>query len=279
MSGPQTGPPQPALWWLPVVGAIATIGLQILWPLADGQSRTSLTIITVVIFAATSVIHSGIYLGARWAAGYLAITVGFAFVIEAVGTNTGFPFSPYDYTDALGVRVADVPLIIPLAWAMTTYPALLLSRRLSRAIKPTGRVRVLCAAIGAFALTTWDLFLDPQMVSAGYWTWSHQAADLPGVPGIPAVNYLGWLAGSFVLMLLLSLLPTEPVSEVVPATLWTWTWIGGIVSNAFFFDRPSVALVGGVAMAIVTVPYLWLLARDRNRDPQVALTLEEGVHR
>ena len=76
MSGPQTGPPQPALWWLPVVGAIATIGLQILWPLADGQSRTSLTIITVVIFAATSVIHSGIYLGARWAAGYLAITVG-----------------------------------------------------------------------------------------------------------------------------------------------------------------------------------------------------------
>lgn len=279
MSSPHSGHPQPALWWLPVVGAIATIGLQILWPLADGQSRTSLTIITVVIFAATSVIHSGIYLGARWAASYLAITVGFAFVIEAVGTNTGFPFSPYDYTDALGVRVADVPLIIPLAWAMTTYPALLLSRRLSRAIKPTGRVTVLCAAIGAFALTTWDLFLDPQMVSAGYWTWSHQAADLPGVPGIPAVNYLGWLAGSFVLMLLLSLLPTEPVSEVVPATLWTWTWIGGIVSNAFFFGRPSVALVGGVAMAIVTVPYLWLLIRERNRDPQVALTLEEGMSR
>ena len=279
MSNPQLGRPRPVLWWLPVVGAIATIGLQILWPLANGQSRTSLTIVTVAIFAATSVIHAGIYLGGRWAVGYLAITVGFAFTIEAIGTNTGLPFSPYDYTDALGLRVAEVPLIIPLAWAMTAYPALLLSRRLSMAIKPSGQTRILCAAIGAFALTSWDLFLDPQMVSAGYWTWSHQAADLPGVPGIPAINYLGWLAGSFVLMLLLSLLPTESVSEVVPATLWTWTWIGGIVSNAFFFDRPSVALVGGVAMAIVTVPYLWLLARERNRDQQVALTLEGGGHR
>ena len=35
-------------------------------------------------------------------------------------------------------------------------------------------------------------------------------------------------------MLLLSLLPTRAVSEAVPATLWAWTWIGGIVANAFF---------------------------------------------
>jgi hypothetical protein len=48
--------------------------------------------------------------------------------------------------------------------------------------------------------------------------------------------------------------------------LWTWTWIGGVIANAFFFDRPGVAAVGGIAMAVVTVPYLWLLIRSR-RDP------------
>ena len=100
---------RPRLWWLPVVGAATTILLQILWPLTSGQQRTELTIITVMIFAATSVLHSWIYLGFRWAAGYVVITVGFAFIIEALGTNTGFPFSPYDYTDALGIRLAEVP--------------------------------------------------------------------------------------------------------------------------------------------------------------------------
>ena len=270
---------RPRLWWLPVVGAAATILLQILWPLTSGQQRTELTIITVMIFAATSVLHSWIYLGFRWAAGYGVITVGFAFIIEALGTNTGFPFSPYDYTDALGLRLAEVPLVIPFAWAMTAYPVLLLSRRLTAALNPSVGSRFVFAGIGAFALTSWDLFLDPQMVSAGYWTWNHNAVDLPGVPGIPAINYLGWLGASLVLMLLLSLLPTRAVSEAVPATLWAWTWIGGIVANAFFFDRPTVALVGGVAMAVVTVPYLWLLANKRGAATTIDPSIREGVSR
>ena len=270
---------RPTLWWLPVVGAAATILLQILWPLTSGQQRTSLTIITVAIFAATSVLHSWIYLGFSWALGYVSITVVFAFIIEALGTNTGFPFSPYYYTDALGLRVAEVPLVIPFAWAMTAYPVLLLSRRLAAAINPRVGGRLVFAGIGAFALTAWDLFLDPQMVSAGYWTWNHNAVDLPGVPGIPAVNYLGWLGASFVLMLLLSMLPARTVSEAVPATLWAWTWIGGIIANAFFFNRPTVALVGGLAMAVVTVPYLWLLAHERRTATAADSSISEGASR
>lgn len=252
--------------WLPVAGAVLTILLQILWPLSDGQTRTALTIITVLVFALTSVTHAWLYLGVQWALSYLGITVGFAFAVEAIGTGTGFPFSAYDYTDALGARILDVPLIIPIAWAMTAYPVLLLSRRLTAALRLPRANRLVFAAIGSFAMTAWDLFLDPQMVSANYWIWHHESPDLPGVPGIPAFNYLGWLAASFVLMLLLSVLPSREVPEAVPATLWTWTWIGGIISNAFFFDRPTVALVGGVAMAAVTVPYLWLLNHRRGDE-------------
>ena len=252
------------LWWLPAVGAALTIFLQIMWPLADGQQRTVLTIVTVMVFAGTSVAHTWLNFGAGWALCYLCITFAFAFAIEAVGTGTGFPFSPYDYTSALGIQVLSVPLIVPLAWAMTAYPVLLLARRLTNALGGGHAYRITCSAIGALAMTAWDLFLEPQMVSAGYWIWAPNPTSLPGVPGIPAVNYLGWLGASFVLMFLLSYLPARNVSEVVPATLWTWTWVGGIVSNAFFFDRPSVAFVGGVAMAVVTIPYLWLLITGRG---------------
>ncbi len=270
---------RPKTWWIPALGAVATIGLQILWPLASGQPRVLLTIVTVIAFAGTSVTHAWIYFGPRWALRYLGITFTFAFVVEAVGTATGFPFSAYEYTDALGVRVLSVPLIVPLAWAMTAYPVLLLSRRITNALPSPHAIRVTCAAIGAVAMTSWDLFLDPQMTSAGFWNWAPGAESLPGVPGIPAVNYLGWLGASFVLMLLLSYLPIRAVSEgvpatseVVPATLWTWTWIGGIISNAFFFDRPTVAAVGGLAMAIVTIPYLWLLLTGRGTNPEEPAT-------
>ncbi len=288
---------RPKMWWIPALGAVTTIGLQILWPLASGQLRVLLTIVTVIAFAGTSVTHAWIYFGPRWALRYLGITFTFAFVVEAVGTGTGFPFSAYEYTDALGVRVLSVPLIVPLAWAMTAYPALLLSRRITNALPSPHAVRVTCAAIGAVAMTSWDLFLDPQMTSAGFWNWAPGAQALPGVPGIPAVNYLGWLVTSFVLMLLLSYLPIRAVfegvpatseavpatsevvpatSEVVPATLWTWTWIGGIISNAFFFGRPTVAAVGGLAMAIVTIPYLWLLLTGRGTNPREPATTDRN---
>jgi uncharacterized membrane protein len=255
--------------WIPRCGLVATIGLQILWPLSSGQPRITLTIATVIAFAATSVSHAWVYRGFRWALGYVAITCGFAFGLEALGTQSGFPFGDYQYSDMLGVRLADVPLVIPLAWSMTAYPVLLLSRRLSGAIAgKSGHVAryLSVAGIGAFAMTAWDLFLDPQMVSQSYWVWENPVPSLPGIDGIPAGNYAGWLLGSAVLMLLLNCLPDRATTETVPAALWTWTWIGGIISNAFFFGRPSVALVGGVAIAIVTIPYLYLLGRQHRTN-------------
>jgi len=280
MTGGPVAPTRRSTWkfWVPWVGLVATIGLQILWPLSSGDPRITLTIVTVIVFAATSVSHAWVYRGAGWALAYLGITFAFAFGLEAVGTNSGFPFGAYEYGDMLGIRVADVPLLIPLAWAMTAYPVLLLSRRLARVVN-AGRVLtyVFVVAIGAFAMMTWDLFLDPQMVSQGYWVWADPNPSLPGIDGIPVGNYAGWLLGSAVLMALLNLLPDRTLphrtlphqqpSEAVPAALWTWTWVGGIISNLFFFGRPSVALVGGVAMAIVTIPYLYLLAQQRREPP------------
>jgi putative membrane protein len=38
-----------------------------------------------------------------------------------------------------------------------------------------------------------------------------------------------------------------------------WTWAGSTVGNLVFFDRPWVALYGGLAMGAVVGPYLWKL--------------------
>ncbi len=63
-------------------------------------------------------------------------------------------------------------MVIPLAWVMMAWPALVVARTLA-----TRGAAVI--AIGAVALTTWDVFLDPQMVAAGHWAWSNPSPRPP----------------------------------------------------------------------------------------------------
>ncbi len=99
-----------------------------------------------------------------------AAAIGLA--AEAVGVATGVPFGRYAYAGTLGPQLLGVPVLVPLAWTMMAYPALLLGRRLGRAAARRsasgGR-----AVLGGATLAAWDLFLDPQMVAAGHWTWAH----------------------------------------------------------------------------------------------------------
>lgn len=242
---------------LPWLLAGAAILAQIAWPLTSGDARVVTTQLVVALFAGASISHAWIHRGARWALAYTVIVWTYGLIIEYVGTTTGFPFSPYEYTDALTPQVFGVPMLVPLAWSMMAYPALLVGRRLMRGT--AARI-----AVGAYALSSWDLFLDPQMVAEGYWVWLGDLPGLPGVPQIPMVNYLGWLLGSAVLMAVLSRLPDTPAPEGVPALLYGWTWIGGIVANAIFLGRPWVALWGGVAMGLVAVPYLRMVWGERR---------------
>ena len=57
---------------------------------------------------------------------------------------------------------------VPLAWFGMALPA----REVAHAVLGHGRRAGRRIVLGAAALTAWDLFLDPQMVGEGYWTWT-----------------------------------------------------------------------------------------------------------
>ncbi len=242
----------PAGWiaYLPWALVALTIVGQIVWVLTSDGARTALTILTVVTFFLASATHAFISRGAGWAIGYLAITLAFGWAIERIGLTTSFPFGLYEYAGTLGPTLFGVPIVIPLAWSMMAYPCLLAAQRLS-----TTRVGV--ALIGGLVLAAWDLFLDPQMVGEGYWTWSQTGWELPGIDGIPLQNFLGWLLASIVLMWILDLLPRKVAGDGVPTVMLVWIYLSNVLANAVFFDRPGVALWGAVAMGIVVVPFLW----------------------
>ncbi len=238
--------------------AVATVGAQILYPLVDGRARHVLTITTVTLFFAASVTHAAVRRGPTWAGALVLIAGGVGLAAEAVGVATGYPFGTYSYADSLGAQLFGVPLIVPMAWVMMAYPALLVAQRLTRRWAPL---------VGAFALTSWDVFLDPQMTAEGHWAWAHPEPALPGVPGIPLTNFGGWLVISSVVMVLLDRLPqTATAGEIddrVPAVLFLWTYLGSVVGNIVFFGRPWVGVVGGMLMGLVAVPYAVRLWRAR----------------
>lgn len=181
---------------------------------------------------------------ARWggrraatAAGIVATTTAW---VERVGSTTGRPFGRYRYTGRLRPSVAGVPVIVPMAWWAMSLPA----RETAHAAlggRSTVPARVVA---GAAALTAWDLFLDPQMTSEGYWRWTRHGR----YRGIPLSNYGGWLLVATAVMAALELVlpPGAPDGSLVAE----YAVMGVMESLGFvaFFRDLLVAVVGAAAM-------------------------------
>jgi putative membrane protein len=227
--------------------------LQVSYPLLNGESLRVVTIATVYWGAAAMALHALLAFGARYAFTYLGITLAFGYFIELIGVKSGWPFGVYSYDPSLGPQIFVVPLVVPFAWAMIAHPILCAARRVA------GNWVFL---YGGFGLMAYDLFLDPQMVSAGRWKWEVTGSHVPFQPNIPLSNMFGWLLAGIALMALLNFfLPKEQrkygSSLIATDVFLAWSWFGGIVSNLFFFDRPGVALFGGLFYSIALGPYVF----------------------
>ena len=268
MRDPDLYPPVPtvlpALAW---VAAVVGIAGQIGYPLCDTPTQTLLTGLTVTAFFLAMAAATCATFGP--ARGLPAIAVGcvLSWTVELLGARTGFPFGDYRYTGSLRPTLAGVPVIVPLAWTAMALAALAVARRLF------GARWLAVALVGGGALASWDIFLDPQMVAAGHWSWRDPQWTLPGVRGIPLSNFAGWLVVAVLLVgLLARILPANPplfgelrpvgrsTWALVAGTVYLWTYGSELLAGFAFFHRPAVAVVGGVLMGAFAIPYVCRLA-------------------
>lgn len=250
--------------WAWALGLTA-VGVQITYPLTTGSARDAVTVAVVLLLAGASVVHAGAMRGARWTVALVTVTAVGGFAVELLGTTTGVPFGEYGYANGrLGPAVAGVPLLIGVAWTAGAYPAWCAAQRV------TGGRRWPRLVLAAVGLAGWDLYLDPQMVADGHWTWVQQGAGLPGVPAVPVGNYLGWLAVALVMAALLGLVPsraTDTRRDGLPLLLFGWTWLGSALAHAVFLDLPYSALYGALGMGILGVPLLVVLRDNSSGVP------------
>ena len=230
-----------------------TIAMQIAYPLSDGGFLGVITIASVYTGALAMFLHGIAAFGARYGWTLLGVTLLFGFAVEQLGVSTSWPFGEYSYSATLGPKIFSVPLVVPFAWVLIAHPCLVAARRIGKSW---------VFLYGALLMTTWDLFLDPLMVSAGRWTWVVSGSHIPFQPEIPVSNAFGWLLSGMALMTILHFAtPRERRkvggSLIAADIMLFWTWFSGFVGNLFFFDRPGIALFAGSIMGILLAPYFF----------------------
>jgi uncharacterized membrane protein len=124
--------------------------------------------------------------------------------MEETGVRTGLIFGPYHYSDQLGVKLDQVPVLIPLGWFMMIYPSWVAARAMLRNIDTRSIPGITAlAALSALIMTAWDLVMDPGMSSIGRtWVWEKGGIYF----GVPPHNYFGWLLTTFLVYWLVGLL-------------------------------------------------------------------------
>ena len=105
------------------------------------------------------------------------------FVVELIGIHTGYLFGNYHYQQNLGVKIAEVPIVISINWALITLGA----AQIAALISGNKYVRIVLAAS---VMLLFDLIMEPVAIKSQFWTWSG------GI--IPTYNYVSWfLVGLF----------------------------------------------------------------------------------
>ena len=232
---------------------LLVILLQISYPLIDGEALRIVTIATIYAGAFAMVLHGHLSYGIKYSSRYLPLAFLFGLGIEALGLHTGWPFGVYEYSPTLGADLFGVPLVVPFAWVMMAHPLLIAARKVTKNW---------VFLYGGFGLMAYDLFLDPQMVTAGRWTWEVTGSHVPFTPEVPLSNAFGWLLSGMALIAILHIsLPHDrrKVSASLAAVdvFLIWTWFAGVISNLFFFDRSGVALLFGASFGLVLAPYIF----------------------
>lgn len=117
----------------------------------------------------------------------LLIPLVLGLVAEWIGVHTGYPFGNYTYGENLGPKLAGVPLLIGVNWAILTFAT-------AGIASEWATTRWSKAMLGAVLMTALDIWMEPVAPLFDFWRFDGGEA--------PLLNYGGWLVVSFVIQFL-----------------------------------------------------------------------------
>ncbi len=117
---------------------------------------------------------------------FIVVTYFAGFIVELLGVTSGLIFGSYHYGDTLGLKIAEVPLLIGVNWVILIYCTGAVVKRFK--IKSY----IVRSLIGALFLVLLDILIEPIAIKFDYWQWDEL--------NIPFQNYIAWFIFSFIML-------------------------------------------------------------------------------
>lgn len=141
-------------------------------------------------------------LGVGAALRFVLIAVSFGWFAEQMGVSRGWFFGSYVYTEVLGWRLGDVPVVIPLMWFALSYTCYVISNLIVWRSPVHGSPRlsdaVFMSFLAAMIVTAFDLGADPYMVyHLKAWTMTNTDGWWFGET---IQGFFGWVFVAFVIL-------------------------------------------------------------------------------
>lgn len=173
----------------------------------------ALHVIPAALFA---VIHGAKAYGGRGILVFAALCLGVGNLSENVGILTGFPFGRYSFTNVMGPKLFNVPVLLGLAYLGMGYCSWMLARLILR----RGHV-LLVPLLASFIMVAWDLSMEPVWANLVHaWVWYQGGPYF----GIPVTNFLGWFLTVYVFYQLFAIYlqgrKPDPAVPPLPAAFW-----------------------------------------------------------
>lgn len=218
-------------------------------PIADWSTGWSVMIGAITVGVSVTAGLVTVLLWGAWGAAETLRVAGsilaLSWAAEVLGSQFGLPFGMYSYTDLLQPQILNVPVQIPLGWLMMLPPSWAAAQAITNRVDSRWKFSAF-VGISALAMTAWDLFLDPMMVTWGMWAWDNPGSYF----GIPWTNYLGWLLVSALITIIIrpGKLPAAPL-----VIIYTAFWLLESVGLGIIWGMPGPALVGSLLMGSITI--------------------------
>jgi uncharacterized membrane protein len=122
---------------------------------------------------------------------FSTLCLGVGTFFESVSLRTGFPFGYYGFTDLMGPKLFDLPILLALAYVGMGYLSWVLAIVIldCRNEPLSGRKIVLLPLAASFVMTAWDFSMDAVWADIDHaWVWQ----DGGSYYGVPVSNFLGW---------------------------------------------------------------------------------------
>jgi uncharacterized membrane protein len=162
----------------------------------------TLHILPPLVFA---LVHGAKLYGWRGILTFAALCLVVGNLFENLSIRTGFPFGHYYFTERMGPKISQVPILLGLAYVGMGYLSWSVARAMlaGRGGALTGWRRAILPLLASVVMTAWDVAMDPIWSTVGHlWIWRQGGAYF----GVPLSNFFGWVLTNYVIYQLFALM-------------------------------------------------------------------------